>query len=153
MRRASRPARAAAFLALAALAATPVAAQEETRVRAQVDRYEIGEGEDLRLVVEVSGPALDKVGLAKRERANPVELSGGEQQRLAIARAVVNRPALLVADEPTGNLDADSADEILELFAEFNRVGVTVILATHDARRIERYRPQLLVLDHGRLAA
>lgn len=97
--------------------------------------------------------ALDKVGLLARAKAMPVALSGGEQQRLAIARAVVNRPALLVADEPTGNLDADSADEILELFAEFNRVGVTVILATHDPRRIERYRPQLLVLDHGRLAA
>ena len=96
--------------------------------------------------------ALDKVGLLAREKANPIALSGGEQQRLAIARAVVNRPAMLIADEPTGNLDATSAAEILELFAEFHRVGVTVVVATHDQGWVERYHPNVLRLDHGRLA-
>ncbi len=95
--------------------------------------------------------ALDKVGLLAREKARPIALSGGEQQRLAIARAVVNRPTVLLADEPTGNLDAESASEILEIFADFHRVGVTVVVATHDQSWIERYRPNVLRLDHGRL--
>ena len=76
--------------------------------------------------------ALDKVGLLARERALPVALSGGEQQRLCIARAIVNRPALLVADEPTGNLDADYARAIVTLFTSFHQLGVTVLLSTHD---------------------
>jgi ABC-type ATPase involved in cell division len=76
--------------------------------------------------------ALDKVGLLPREKSNPIELSGGEQQRLAIARAVVNRPALLIADEPTANLDAESAAKVLDIFIAFNQVGVTVLIATHD---------------------
>ncbi len=96
--------------------------------------------------------ALDKVGLLAREKANPIALSGGEQQRLAIARAVVNRPTVLLADEPTGNLDAASATEILEIFADFHRVGVTVVVATHDQGWIERYHPNVLRLDHGRVA-
>lgn len=95
--------------------------------------------------------ALDKVGLLAREKARPIALSGGEQQRLAIARAVVNRPTVLLADEPTGNLDAESAAEILEIFADFHRVGVTVVVATHDQNWIERYHPNVLRLDHGRL--
>ena len=95
--------------------------------------------------------ALDKVGLLAREKANPIALSGGEQQRLAIARAVVNRPTVLIADEPTGNLDTESAAEILEIFAEFHRVGVTVVVATHDQTWIERYHPNVLRLDHGRV--
>ena len=95
--------------------------------------------------------ALDKVGLLTREKANPVTLSGGEQQRLAIARAVVNRPTILLADEPTGNLDAESAADILDIFASFNQVGVTVVMSTHDSHCIERYRPTVLHLDHGRL--
>ena len=95
--------------------------------------------------------ALDKVGLLAREKANPIALSGGEQQRLAIARAVVNRPTVLIADEPTGNLDAESATEILEIFADFHRVGVTVVVATHDQTWIERYHPNVLRLDHGRV--
>ena len=97
--------------------------------------------------------ALDKVGLLAREKANPVALSGGEQQRLAIARAVVNRPALLIADEPTGNLDTNSASEILELFADFNRVGVTVVVATHDQHWVERCYPNVLHLEHGSMVA
>ena len=96
--------------------------------------------------------ALDKVGLLEREKAMPVALSGGEQQRLAIARAVVNRPAILIADEPTGNLDADSAEQITGLFADFNRVGVTVIVATHDLGWVQRRGGRTLRLDHGRLA-
>jgi len=76
--------------------------------------------------------ALDKVGLLKREKSNPITLSGGEQQRLCIARAIVNRPAILLADEPTGNLDADYAGEILSIFKSFNQVGVTLLIATHD---------------------
>ncbi|MBS1191051.1 MAG: cell division ATP-binding protein FtsE [Rhodocyclaceae bacterium] len=96
--------------------------------------------------------ALDKVGLLDREKANPIALSGGEQQRLAIARAVVNRPSVLLADEPTGNLDAESAADIMAIFESFHQVGVTVVVATHDHHWIERYRPQVLRLDHGRLA-
>jgi cell division transport system ATP-binding protein len=95
--------------------------------------------------------ALDKVGLLAREKANPIALSGGEQQRLAIARAVVNRPTVLLADEPTANLDNESARDILELFADFHRVGVTVVVATHDQSWIERCHPNVLRLDHGRL--
>jgi len=95
--------------------------------------------------------ALDKVGLLGRERANPVQLSGGEQQRLAIARAVVNRPATLVADEPTANLDAESARAILEIFFAFNRVGVTVLIATHDEALIEPCARRVLRLAGGRL--
>ncbi len=95
--------------------------------------------------------ALDKVGLLEREKANPIALSGGEQQRLAIARAVVNRPTVLLADEPTGNLDAASAGDVLEIFESFHQVGVTVVVATHDPHWIEQYRPHVLRLDHGRL--
>lgn len=95
--------------------------------------------------------ALDKVGLLLREKARPIALSGGEQQRLAIARAVVNRPTVLIADEPTGNLDTESATEILEIFSAFHRVGVTVVIATHDQNWIARYHPNVLRLDHGRL--
>ena len=95
--------------------------------------------------------ALDKVGLLSREKANPIALSGGEQQRLAIARAVVNRPTVLIADEPTGNLDSESATQVLEIFAEFHRVGVTVVVATHDQSWVERYHPNVFRLDHGRL--
>ncbi len=97
--------------------------------------------------------ALDKVGLLARERANPVQLSGGEQQRLAIARAVVNRPALLVADEPTANLDAESAAHIIDIFVSFHQVGVTLLIATHDQALIERYGKRVLRLAEGKLAA
>jgi len=96
--------------------------------------------------------ALDKVGLLARERANPIQLSGGEQQRVAIARAVVNRPGLLVADEPTANLDAESAARILDIFVAFHQVGVTVVIATHDEGLVNRYGQRVLRLDAGRLA-
>ena len=96
--------------------------------------------------------ALDKVGLPARERSNPIQLSGGEQQRLAIARAVVNRPALLIGDEPTANLDAESAARILDIFVDFNQVGVTVLIATHDQALVERYGRKVLRLEAGRIA-
>ena len=96
--------------------------------------------------------ALGKVGLLAREKANPVQLSGGEQQRLAIARAVVNRPALFIADEPTANLDEESATRIFELFLDFHRVGVTVLIATHDRALVERYRGVHLRLENGAIA-
>tara|TARA_B100000795_G_scaffold18308_1_gene12176 strand:- start:3660 stop:4295 length:636 start_codon:yes stop_codon:yes gene_type:complete len=76
--------------------------------------------------------ALDKVGLLNKERIMPVSLSGGEQQRLAIARAIVSRPSILIADEPTGNLDKEYADEIMNIFYSFQQVGVTVIISTHE---------------------
>ena len=97
--------------------------------------------------------ALDKVGLLARERANPVQLSGGEQQRVAIARAVANRPAVLLADEPTANLDADSAAQIMGLFISFQQVGVTVLIATHDLGLVERTGKRVLKLEQGRLVA
>lgn len=96
--------------------------------------------------------ALDKVGLLERSRAMPITLSGGEQQRLAIARAVVSRPTLLLADEPTAHLDPESAQSVAALFREFQQVGVTVLIATHDASLYAAWQPQRIVLDHGRLA-
>jgi cell division transport system ATP-binding protein len=95
--------------------------------------------------------ALDKVGLLKKERAYPITLSGGEQQRVGIARAVVNKPPLLLADEPTGNLDDTLSDEIMDLFHEFNQVGVTVLIATHDQHQIRRLRKRVLELREGEL--
>jgi len=96
--------------------------------------------------------ALAKVGLPNRESALPITLSGGEQQRLAIARAVVNRPAVILADEPTANLDSASAREILEIFLAFQQVGVTVLVATHDPASLTALRPRVLRLDHGQLS-
>ena len=96
--------------------------------------------------------ALDKVGLLAKERAMPITLSGGEQQRLCIARAIVNRPAILVADEPTGNLDAESSRAILELFLSFNRVGVTVLLSTHDESSLALLGGRRVAIAGGRIA-
>ena len=96
--------------------------------------------------------ALDKVGLLARERALPVALSGGEQQRLCIARAIVNRPAMLVADEPTGNLDADYARAIVELFASFHQLGVTVLLSSHDESSLAALDCRRVALQAGAVA-
>jgi len=93
--------------------------------------------------------ALDKVGLLAKEKAFPITLSGGEQQRLAIARAVVHRPAILLADEPTGNLDAGHATDIGELFRSFHQLGVTVIIATHDEALAARLQPRIVALKSG----
>ncbi|RLK47123.1 cell division ATP-binding protein FtsE [Alkalispirillum mobile] len=95
--------------------------------------------------------ALDKVNLLNKERAYPITLSGGEQQRVGIARAVVSRPPVLLADEPTGNLDPALSAEIMQLFLEFRRVGITVIIASHDLDLIGRLRQRVLTLEQGRL--
>ena len=97
--------------------------------------------------------ALDKVGLLNKAKLRPPSLSAGEQQRVGIARAVVNRPPLLLADEPTGNLDAELSDRIFDLFAEFNRYGTTVVIATHDRRQVARLHPRVLHLNNGSLVA
>ena len=94
---------------------------------------------------------LERLGLADRERALPTQLSAGEQQRVGIARAVVNKPAVLLADEPTGNLDDALSEGILRLFEEFNRVGVTVLMATHDIGLISRRSYRMLTLSDGHL--
>lgn len=93
--------------------------------------------------------ALSKVGLAGKENQRPITLSGGEQQRVGIARAVINRPNILLADEPTGNLDNDLSDEIMDIFADFNQVGVTVLIATHDLRQVSRFNTKTIELEHG----
>ncbi len=97
--------------------------------------------------------ALDKVGLLNYEKSPPITLSGGEQQRLCIARAIVHRPAFLLADEPTGNLDTEYASEIGDLFRSFNQVGVTVVIATHDQALQARLSPRVIALKQGALAA
>jgi len=95
--------------------------------------------------------ALDQVSLLHREKAMPITLSGGEQQRVGIARAVVGRPPVLLADEPTGNLDPHLSREIMELFVRFNQVGVTLLIATHDVDIIRSMGKRVLVLDQGEL--
>jgi cell division transport system ATP-binding protein len=96
--------------------------------------------------------ALDKVGLLKKEKAMPIALSGGERQRLCIARAVVHRPSILIADEPTGNLDIEYAQDIMTMFTSFNQVGVTVLIATHDASLLRDTQHRILSLKQGKLA-
>jgi len=95
--------------------------------------------------------ALDKVGLLDKERQNPLVLSGGEQQRVGIARAVVNKPALLLADEPTGNLDPELSAEIMNLFRQFNEVGVTIMIASHDLSLLKSMNKRVLGLSHGQV--
>jgi cell division transport system ATP-binding protein len=97
--------------------------------------------------------ALEKVGLLEKERHYPLQLSGGEQQRVGIARAVVNRPPLLLADEPTGNLDAALSDEIMGLFLDFHHHGTTVLIASHDQRLIAASGKRVLELRHGEVVA
>jgi cell division transport system ATP-binding protein len=97
--------------------------------------------------------ALDKVGLLSRERERPVTLSGGEQQRLCIARAIVHRPSLLLADEPTANLDIDYAQDIVDILRSFHQVGVTVVVSTHDLVSLRAARPRVIALAQGMLAS
>ncbi len=96
--------------------------------------------------------ALDKVGLLGKEKAMPVTLSGGEQQRLCIARAVVSRPALVLADEPTGNLDAGYAADIMAMFRDFHQVGTTLVISTHDERAVAALDGRRIHLEYGKLA-
>ena len=95
--------------------------------------------------------ALDKVGLLGKERLMPDTLSAGERQRVGVARAVVNRPSVLLADEPTGNLDPELSGEIMDLFEQFSQMGACVLIASHDLALVARYKHRLLSLDHGRL--
>lgn len=95
--------------------------------------------------------ALDKVGLLDKQRCLPETLSGGEQQRVGIARAVVNKPPLLLADEPTGNLDPELSRDIMQVFEAFNQVGVSVLVATHDLGLIARMRNRTLTLKQGKM--
>ena len=99
------------------------------------------------------GEMLRWVGLSKKRDARPAELSGGEQQRVAIARAVVGRPTLLLADEPTGNLDEVQAERLMQLLKEMNRLGTTVVVATHNDALVARHPARALRLDYGRLIA
>ena len=95
--------------------------------------------------------ALDKVGLLQKEKLYPIALSGGEQQRVGIARAVVSKPPVVLADEPTGNLDPELSQEIMGLFERFNQVGVTLLIATHDLELVRRLKRRTLTLQQGRL--
>ena len=97
--------------------------------------------------------ALDKVGLLKREKASPIALSGGEQQRLCIARAIVNRPPIILADEPTGNLDSSYADDIMGILKSFHQVGVTLLISTHDESILRQFSGRMLVLKNGELCS
>ena len=110
-------------------------------------------GYDTREVGRRVRAALDKVGLLNRERAMPIALSGGEQQRVGIARAVVGKPKILLADEPTGNLDPTLSAETMNLFEAFNQVGVTVLIASHDLVLISRLRHRIITLSQGCLVS
>lgn len=94
---------------------------------------------------------LDLVGLRKRAHAYPTELSGGEQQRIAIARAIVNDPILLIADEPTGNLDPETSWEIMDIFREVNKSGTTIVMATHDREIVDEMEKRVIVIEHGHI--
>jgi len=97
--------------------------------------------------------ALERVGLLSKENDSPLALSGGEQQRVGIARAIVNKPAILLADEPTGNLDPALSADIMQLFQDLNSVGVTVLIATHDIALVEQMQRRVLTLDQGRMSS
>jgi len=97
--------------------------------------------------------ALDKVGLLHKEKAQPITLSTGEQQRVGIARAVVTKPPILLADEPTGNLDPGLSREIMDLFLEFNNVGVTIVVASHDIDLISTLGKRMIQLEGGRIVS
>ncbi|MEM0514018.1 cell division ATP-binding protein FtsE [Pseudoalteromonas sp. YIC-827] len=125
-----------------------------------LDRYSVFDNVALPLVIEGAhrkqiekrvSAALEKVGLGDKARCNPQTLSGGEQQRVGIARAIVNSPPILLADEPTGNLDPELSMEILKLFEDFNRHGTSVLIATHDLGLIARMKYRSLTLKNGRL--
>jgi cell division transport system ATP-binding protein len=94
---------------------------------------------------------LERVGLAGREQENVMHLSGGEQQRVAVARAIINNPLILFADEPTGDLDPKTSDELIQLFADINAEGTTLVMATHDQRLVDMMQKRVLTLDHGQL--
>ncbi len=108
-------------------------------------------GMDPRTIARRTRAALDKVGLLEKEKLKPGALSTGQQQRVGIARAVVNRPGILLADEPTGNLDPALSAEIMQLFIDFNSIDVTVLLATHDQTLLQQFARRVVTLDHGKI--
>lgn len=119
-------------------------------------------GDNVALPLEVAGfspqdirrrvrAALDKVGLLNKEKSLPIRLSGGEQQRVGIARAVVNRPKIILADEPTGNLDPELSAEIMSVFQQFRQVGVSLLIASHDKELITGLGQRIIALNEGRL--
>ncbi len=119
-------------------------------------------GDNVALPLEIAGfqpddarrrvrAALDKVGLLAKENVLPERLSGGEQQRVGIARAVVNRPKIILADEPTGNLDPELSTEIMQVFEQFKSVGVCLLIATHDQNLIDKFGYRTLTLEQGKL--
>ncbi|HHU95261.1 MAG TPA: ATP-binding cassette domain-containing protein [Alcaligenaceae bacterium] len=107
-------------------------------------------GLEQRVAMKRARAAMEKVGLAGKEDQYPIEMSGGEQQRLAIARAIVNKPAIVIADEPTANLDDESAKRIMDVFKEFNRVGVTTLIASHDRQLMAKYARRTLLIEPER---
>jgi cell division transport system ATP-binding protein len=107
--------------------------------------------DNVALPLAVAATPLDQVGLLGKERVLPLELSVGEQQRVGIARAVVSKPALLIADEPTGNLDPDLSLEVMRLFRRFQDVGVTVVVATHDMHLVREFGQRVIVLENGQV--
>ncbi len=108
-------------------------------------------GAEPQLIAKRVRAALDKVGLRNKNSANPLSLSAGQQQRVGIARALVNKPAILLADEPTGNLDPDLSAEIMQLFLDFQQVGVTVLIASHDQALIQQLGHRRIILEEGRI--
>ena len=108
-------------------------------------------GTDPRTIGKRVRAALDKVGLLHKEKALPDMLSSGQQQRVGIARAVVNRPSILLADEPTGNLDPELSEEIMQLFVDFNQVGVTLLIASHDQHLIGHFSKNIIELENGQI--
>ncbi|HEY4025010.1 MAG TPA: cell division ATP-binding protein FtsE [Candidatus Dormibacteraeota bacterium] len=108
-------------------------------------------GESRRLIAHEAGFALETVGLAGMDRSYPSELSGGEQQRVAIARALVHRPRLIIADEPTGNLDPETAWDITQIFSRINAEGVTVLMATHNREIVDLMRRRVVALERGQI--
>ncbi len=109
------------------------------------------QGESAAMIAKRVHAALDMVGLLNKEKMSPLHLSGGEQQRVGIARAVVHKPKVLLADEPTGNLDPSLSADIMKLFAQFNQVGVSVLVATHDLALIAGMKHRIIMLKEGRL--
>jgi len=108
-------------------------------------------GKPISTIRETVPEVLDYVGLSGKADRMPTELSGGEMQRVAIARAIVNRPAVLLADEPTGNLDPETSEEIVEVLDRVNRRGTTVVMATHDRHIVDAMRRRVLEFDNGKL--
>jgi cell division transport system ATP-binding protein len=97
------------------------------------------------------GKALEMVGLTQKAKSKPYQLSGGEQQRVSIARAIVNDPILVLADEPTGNLDPDTSRDIMELLSDINELGSTVVCATHNKSIVDEMRRRVIEMEHGKI--